>query len=35
MGTVAYWRVVSHLRGAAATQLQLIDTMWECALLVA
>lgn len=35
MGTVANWRVVPHLRGIAATQLQLIDTMWECEFLVA
>jgi len=33
--TLADWRVVPHIRGAAATQLQLIDAMWECELLVA
>lgn len=35
MVIVADWRVVPHLRGAASTQLQLIDAMWECGLLVA
>lgn len=33
--TVADWRGVAYLRGAAAAQLQLTDAMWECELLVA
>lgn len=32
---VAHSGVVPQLRGMAATQLQLIDAMWECRFLVA